>query len=343
MKHLSRIATLCLCLATMVGCQTMFSPKQPADADSQEVAAEVNGQVISVGELDAFIKDELFAQNTGNGAASKLYDLRMGSIQRMVDSRVIDDAAKAAGVSREQFMADEAAKAGGVTDADVTAYYEEKSDQLRGATFEQVESQIRKYLAQVRNTEVMLRLRQEAGAVLLLEAVRSVVSAMGPSMGPEDAPITIVEFSDFQCPFCKRTLPTIKSLREQYPDQVRIVYRHLPLDSIHSRARPAAEAAACADLQGQFWGFHDLVFENNKKLSDSDLAGYATELGLDMDAYGRCVSERETRATVQNDAATAAGLGISGTPAFFVNGILLSGAKPFTEFVKIIDAELARE
>ena len=127
MNHLSRIATLCLCLATTVGCQTMSSPKQAADSGSQEVAAEVNGQVILVGELDAFIKDELFAQNTGNGAASKLYDLRMGSIQRMVDSRVIDDAAKAAGVSGEQLMAYEATKSGGVTDADVIDYFAEVS------------------------------------------------------------------------------------------------------------------------------------------------------------------------------------------------------------------------
>jgi protein-disulfide isomerase len=112
---------------------------------------------------------------------------------------------------------------------------------------------------------------------------------------------------------------------------------------MHSRAGPVAEAAACADVQGKFWGFHDLVFENNKKLSDDDLAGHASELGLEMDAYRQCVSERETQAIVQTDAAAAAGLGISGTPAFFVNGILLSGAKPFAEFVKIIDAELARE
>jgi protein-disulfide isomerase len=342
-EYLSRVATLCLCLATAVACETPFGPNGAADAGSQEIAAEVNGRAITVGELDAFIKDELFAQKTAKGAAAKVYDLRSNSVQRMVDHRVVQEAADAAGITPEELLADEAKKIGDVTDAEVTAYFEEHSDQMRGATLEQIAPQIRKYLLQIRQGDILVGLREQAGTVLLLEAVRSEVEAVGPSLGPEDAPVTIVEFSDFQCPFCKRTLPTIHSLREQYPDQVRIIYRHLPLDSIHSRARPVAEAAACADVQGKFWEFHDLVFENNKKLSDDDLAGHASELGLEMDAYRQCVSERETQAIVQTDAAAAAGLGISGTPAFFVNGILLSGAKPFADFVKIIDAELARE
>jgi protein-disulfide isomerase len=239
-----------------------------------------------------------------------------------------------------QYLADEANKPGGISDADVAQYYTANVSQFRGATLEQVSPQVRQYLRQL---EIFADLRERAGAVILLEAVRAEVAAVGPSMGPEDAPITVVEFSDFQCPFCKRTLPTIKSLREKYPDQVRIVYRHLPLDSMHSRARPAAEASLCADAQGKFWEFHDLVFENNRNLSDDDLKGYASALGLEMDAYDRCVSEGETRAAVQVDAAAAASLGITGTPAFFVNGILLSGAKPFSDFVTIIDAELARE
>ena len=161
------------------------------------------------------------------------------------------------------------------------------------------------------------------------------------SGNPDDAPVTIVEFSDFQCPYCQRVVPTMKEIHKLYPDQVRIVFRHLPLDRIHGRARPAAEASACADQQDKFWEFHDILFENNRALSDQDLLKYAADVGLNVAAFEKCVADREFQATVQSDAEAAADLGLRGTPAYFINGIAMRGAKPFEEFVRVIETELA--
>jgi protein-disulfide isomerase len=174
-----------------------------------------------------------------------------------------------------------------------------------------------------------------------IEAPRIDVAATGPAKGPADARVTIVEFSDFQCPFCQRVLPTLERVLETYPEDVRIVYRHLPLRS-HGRARPAAEASLCAADQDGFWPYHDALFANTKALADEDLVRYAAESGLDAERFQRCLEERRFAAQVDEDAAAARGAGITGTPAFVVNGILLSGARPFEDFARVIDAELDR-
>ena len=132
----------------------------------------------------------------------------------------------------------------------------------------------------------------------------------------------------------------IETLLEKYGDDLRFVYRHLPRDN-HSRARPAAEAAVCADAQGRFWAYHDVLFANNRKLGNDDLLGYATELDLDLEKFKACLEDPETGAKVSRDLAAARAAGISGTPAFLINGQLISGAKPAEEFMRVIDAELA--
>jgi len=127
----------------------------------------------------------------------------------------------------------------------------------------------------------------------------------------------------------------------KYPEQVRFVYRHFPLGS-HPRARPAAEASLCADEQQKFWPFHDRVFQSPSALSDEDLLRYAGELGLDQAAFEKCFREDRFAAQVDRDLQAAREAGVTGTPAFFVNGVLLSGSKPAEEFFELIDSELAR-
>jgi protein-disulfide isomerase len=175
----------------------------------------------------------------------------------------------------------------------------------------------------------------------MLEPARVEVEAIGPSRGPDDAIVTIVEFSDFQCPFCGRVVQTIDRVLAKYPTQVRFVFRNLPL-SIHPRAQAAAEAAACAGNQGNFWDYHDLVFANRKADSDEDFERHASELGLDMQAFRQCVQNRETQQIVEADIAAAERLRISGTPSFVINGIPLHGAQGLEAFSEIIDAEIAR-
>jgi protein-disulfide isomerase len=163
-----------------------------------------------------------------------------------------------------------------------------------------------------------------------------------PIRGDKDAKLTIVEFSDFQCPYCQRAMGTLEQVLAKYPADVRVVYRHLPLDRIHPNARPAAEASACADEQGRFWEYHDKLFQNNRALAREDLVRYAGEVGLDAARFQACVDERRFKDKVEADLQAAREVGITGTPAFVVNGTLLSGAQPPEEFYEVIDAVLGK-
>lgn len=173
-----------------------------------------------------------------------------------------------------------------------------------------------------------------------------------PYWGPVDAPVTIIEFSDFQCPFCQRffdqTLPQIK---QQYEGQVKFVYRDFPISSIHAWAQKAGEAAECADDQGKFWEYHDLIFENqsalNTTLQTEGLNGvldtfksYAADLGLDSAEFNDCLDSGKHTSEVQKDLQDGQAAGVTGTPGFFINGVHVKGAQPFSVFQQVIDAAL---
>jgi protein-disulfide isomerase len=163
--------------------------------------------------------------------------------------------------------------------------------------------------------------------------------AGAPALGPENAPVTVVEFSDFQCPFCARVGPTMKQLREAYPDKVRIVFKHLPLD-FHQKAVPAALAAEAAARQGKFWEMHDKIFSDQKDMAPEKYAVWAKELGLDVAKFERDRASAEVKARVDADKKEAAQLGATGTPSFYINGKYTSGAQPLEAFKSLVDAEL---
>jgi protein-disulfide isomerase len=149
-----------------------------------------------------------------------------------------------------------------------------------------------------------------------------------------------VEFSDFQCPFCQRADPVLKEIEARYPKDVRIVYRHLPLDSLHPRARASAEAAACAADGNKFWEFHDQLFANTRALGDEDLRKYAAAVGLEPTSFDECVRTRKHAATVEADAQEARRIGVTGTPAFVVNGIVIFGFQTADALDALIREEL---
>ena len=165
-----------------------------------------------------------------------------------------------------------------------------------------------------------------------------------PVDGSADAPVTIVEFSDFQCPYCgtfySTTLPLI---RKDYVEtgKVKMVYRDFPLSSIHANAQKAAEASECADEQGKFWEYHDTLFEK-QTLDIASLKQHAVDLGLDADQFNECLDSGKMATEVQKDLADGTLYGVKGTPAFFINGILISGAQPYSTFKQIIDKELSK-
>jgi protein-disulfide isomerase len=162
-------------------------------------------------------------------------------------------------------------------------------------------------------------------------------------MGPDDATVTIVEFSDFQCPYCQRANPVLKEIMGRYPEDVRVVYRHLPLDSIHPQARAGAEASACAEEGGKFWEYHDLLFENARALAPEDLQRYAEDVGLEAAAFEECVETRRHAAAVQADVLEAQSIGITGTPAFVVNGVVRFGLQSVEDLDALVQEELAAE
>jgi protein-disulfide isomerase len=165
-----------------------------------------------------------------------------------------------------------------------------------------------------------------------------------PAFGPESAAITIIEFSDYQCPFCTKWYDEVWTrLKTEYPTQVRLVYRDFPLTSIHPDAIPAAEAANCANEQGAYWDYHDKLFSGELGLGREALDQYASQLNLDADSFKKCVDERRYQAEVENDLNYAMNLGVRSTPTFFVNGIALVGAQPYEVFKDVIDKELAGE
>ncbi len=165
--------------------------------------------------------------------------------------------------------------------------------------------------------------------------------AGAPAKGPSSAKVTVVEFSDFQCPFCGRVNPTIERIRKEYPDDVRVVFKHLPL-RIHPKAPAAHAAAEAAHRQGRFWEMHDAIFADQAGMSPERYRQYAQEIGLDLERYERDLKASDVQQRVSSDSAEAERLGVTGTPAFFVNGRFLSGAQPFESFKRLIDQELGR-
>lgn len=165
-----------------------------------------------------------------------------------------------------------------------------------------------------------------------------------PSTGPENAPITIVEFSDYQCPFCIKWHDEVFSrLLKDYEGKIRFVYRDFPLESIHPEALPAAEAANCASEQDAYWQFHDALFGQKNGLGAEAYVSYATELGLDVEKFTACIKSGKYADEIRADIENGSSIGVSSTPTFFVNGMVIIGAQPYEVFKQLIDKELAGE
>lgn len=163
-----------------------------------------------------------------------------------------------------------------------------------------------------------------------------------PAWGPDDASVVIEEFADFQCPYCGQfALETLPSLREAYGDKVKFIYRDFPLSSIHEDAQKAAEAGQCAQEQGLFWEYHNILFQNTDALSEDDLRGYAETVGADVDEFNECLDSDRNTWEVLLDTRDGSEAGVSGTPAFVINGLLLGGVRPFEQFQAIIESALA--
>jgi len=316
-----------------------------AEADDSAPAIRIGNELITVAELDTWIKDQLFEQETEGGKPGKLYEVRASAAENLIAQRLLDAEAERLGTDADALIEAEAKKRLSVTDAEVQRFYDDNKKSFGERPMEDMKAQIREHLERRAAPEAarsyVQQLRDAANVEILLERTRTPVAATGPARGPEDAPVTIIEFSDYQCPFCRRAEPTVKQVLEEYEGKVRFVFRHFPLDRIHPQARGASEAAACAAEQGKFWEYHEELFTGNAQLDRPGLDAAAAKTGLDAAAFKACVDSRKTQALVEADVKDGEAAGVSGTPAFFINGIPLRGALPLEEFKRVIDEELA--
>ena len=313
---------------------------QVVSAESPDtVVARYNGKDVKLKEVDLLVTEEL------KDLQKKTLELRKrGAEQLAIQAMVKEEAAKQGKTEEEWLKAAIDGKVTQPTEEAIAKVFEENKAQMPpGSTLDSMRVQIIGFLTQDQKKTVAQGvfedLKKKANFEMLLQEPRVQVEAIGPAKGANDAKITIVEFSDFECPYCSRAEPSVDEVMQKYPGKVKVVFRHFPL-SFHAKAAKAAEGAACAEEQGKFWEFHKTLFANQAKLGVEDLKEHAKTLGLDTTKFNECLDGSKMKAKVDADQAAGAKIGVNGTPAFFINGVMLSGAQPFSEFEKIINQEL---
>jgi protein-disulfide isomerase len=306
--------------------------------------AIVDGTPIMPDEIDSALGPQL------HKIQEQIHSLKRQRVEALIDERLLAKEAAARGISVPELLeAEVRSKAASVTEDEIETFYQFNKDRLQPEDAE-IRPKIRVYLQNQRLTqrrqELLESLRKNASVTILLKpppVLRVPIDTRaGPFKGPENAPVTIVEFSDFHCAFCKKALPTLAQLEARYSGRIRLVFRDFPIDRLHPGARIAHEAARCADDQGKFWPYHDKLFATAPKASFDDLTEYARALGLEVSAFQSCLQSGTHRAAVDRDIEQGNRAGVSGTPAFFINGRLIAGAQSFEAFARVIDEELAR-
>ena len=321
------------------------SAQTPRQMTPNDVVATVGSTTVTVAQVDEKAMQTPASSFGSVKLSQAIYEARRAALDDIVANILFDQEAKTRGVDRGALIEKEiTAKIPPVTENDVTAWYQANQSRVQGATLDQIRQPIKSYLTQQRMRDIresfLDTLRAKTQVRISLEPPRqTIATANSPSRGPANAPVEIVEFSDFQCPFCLRAHPTIEQVLKDYGDRVHFVYRHYPLPG-HPNARPAAEAAACAAEQGKFWPYHDKLFATQSRLAESDLKQDAAELGMDAAKFNACVDSHKYAAEVDADTRAGQDAGVDGTPAFFINGRLISGAQPYENFKKMIDEEL---
>ena len=338
-----RAVTGVLALAIVAVSAAAQAPAEAPPAGQKAASpavATVAGTPIDLAEVDELIKPQLLDMR------SREYQLRSQAIEVLIGRTLIEKEAKARGVSPEALDQAEVVAKAVVTDAEVkTAYANNKArfpNVPEATALEQIRAQLQQQRQSERRTAYTRELRTRYDVRVLIEPYRVPVElAQAPVRGNPKATVTVIEFSDFQCPYCQRVRPTMSRIRELYEGRVRFAFRHYPLD-FHPQAQKAGEAAACAGEQGKFWEMHDRLWDNPSKLGVEDLKAHAQVLGLAGPEFGACLDSGRFADAVEADLRAGQAYGVSGTPAFFVNGRPLVGAMPFEAFQQLIEDELAR-
>ncbi len=326
------------------------TPSQGQDPEQSEILAV--GQEIQFdrrtvekaieSELAALELDRLRFEADQRRRKHQLLDLKL---KELVAERLFELEAAERGITTQDLFAEMNARVGPPTQEEIEELYEANKDRITESR-ETILPQIERFLTQQKSRQTFIDyievLARKYEVAYHLEPLRFAVQADGfPTLGPVDAPVTIVEFSDFECPHCARVGPTLKQIAEEYGDKVRLVFRNFPLPNVHNAAQDASEAALCAADQGKFWEMHDAIFADQGNLSVPRLKEIAGSLGLDQPRFDKCLDSHMHADKVAADVRDGARAGVTGTPAFFINGRPLSGAVPFETIAETVEEELA--
>lgn len=330
-------------LASGAACAQTVLPASNVSAAAvlEPAVATFAGQAITSSQLEAVAGARLLK------VRNEEYRIKAEVARELAFARLQDEAARKLGIDRaELYRQNVTAKVGELPKEEVENLLKRYRSQLPPDEA-QAREQVVQYLQEQRTRSQEQSWRKEvlagAGFRLLIEPPRAAVAIdeKDPTRGPADAPVTVVEFSDFQCPFCSRVQGSLLKLRQTYGSRLRFVFKQLPL-AMHEHASSAAEAALCAGQQGKFWEMHDWLFSNQQQLAPDAIRAAAPELKLDAVAFGACLDQKTFAGKVAEDMKLAESLGIAGTPAFLINGRFVEGAQPLEVFEDIINDELAR-
>ena len=330
------LLTLLFCLALAASC--FAQAKCQAGAD--EPVAIVAGQPIYQQDLMSVTGPSLL------DLRKQEFKLESDALNQLIRKKLIAAEAKKKGLSTEELLKQEVDSKVAEPSADeAKGYYLAVKDQTT-LPFDQIKSQVKQLL---RNAEIeqgrekyadSLRDKNEV-SILLQPPVVQVDYDPTRVKGSADAPITIVEFADFQCPFCSKVQPPLNDVLAKYKGKVKLAYMDFPLSQIHLHAEVAAEASRCALAQGKYWEMHDAMFADQSKLDEADLVKIAASLGMDHNSFESCLKSGKYKTVVQQDVQAGSHVGVSATPTFLINGEFLSGAHSDADFIKIIDRQLS--
>jgi protein-disulfide isomerase len=325
---------------------SVSSAAAAADGDIPKVLATIGDEKITMSDVRTRVGDDLSQMEIRyQRARHKTVETALEQILR---DRVLMAEATKQGKTVDQLIEAEAGGSLEPSDIEIAAWYKDNKSRIGGRALDQIRPQVADFLRKERRDQASeklnARLNADRKVTINLKPFSVPLNNDGaPAMGPADARVTLVEFSDFQCPYCGRFFPTLKKIEQDFGDSVRIVYRQYPLTNLHPNAFKAAEASLCAQDQGKFWEYHDVLFQEQDRLGVKDLKLKADRLGLEQKKFDKCLDSGRHTEQVQADMSEGSGVGVTGTPALFVNGVSIEGGAVAYEVVaKALNKEMAR-
>ena len=330
-----------ICLALISTSLCLGGRAQDSSKPERQPLAAVAGQPIYEEDLLPLIGNQL------QQLQSQEFELKSRALDILISQRVLQMEADKKGTTLEKLVAEQVdSKVPEPTEGEVEAFYLAQRDHL-SRPYEEVKDQLRDGLKQTKLQQARQNyaksMRLSADVAIVFSPARTEVG-FDPARvrGDASAPVTIVEFADFQCPYCLKSYPVMKELLAKYKGRVKMAFRDFPLRGGHPQAQLAAEAARCAGEQGKFWEYHDALFSNPEKLDEQALKERARNLELNQESFESCLSSGRFRPAIEEDVRAGTAARVVGTPTFYVNGIQMAGAQPLTAFEKTIEDELSR-